>query len=145
MILFPFLVTHYVSGNLSRKWVTQIEWDWGFHGGDDNNDVLLGLGVVRTGWWKPMFRRSVLSPSSGLKWRCWESEGARLSLYLTQSWLALSFRRHFLAPYIIPLIPNIVTSVLKIETVRFSETLASTRESARRLNPEHHHHSNCVP
>jgi hypothetical protein len=33
-----------------------------------------------------------------------------------------------------------VTSVLKMETVRFSETLASNSQSTRRPNPEEHHH-----
>jgi hypothetical protein len=63
---------------------------WGFHGGDD----VLGLATVWTGWWKPTFRRSVQSPSSGLKWGCWESEG----LYLKEGavgpekgWLRLSY------------------------------------------------------
>jgi hypothetical protein len=32
-----------------------------------------------------------------------------------------------------------VTSALKMETVRFSETLASTSQSTRRPNPEEHH------
>jgi hypothetical protein len=32
------------------------------------------------------------------------------------------------------------TSVLKTETVCFSETLASTYESTRSQNPKHHHH-----
>jgi hypothetical protein len=31
------------------------------------------------------------------------------------------------------------TSALKMETARFSETLASTNQSIRRLNPEEHH------
>jgi hypothetical protein len=35
---------------------------------------------------------------------------------------------------------SIVTSALKMETVCFSETLASTDESIRRQNPEEHHH-----
>jgi hypothetical protein len=34
----------------------------------------------------------------------------------------------------IPLIPSIITSALKMETVRFSETLAFTSQSTRRLN-----------
>jgi hypothetical protein len=51
---------------------------------------------------------------------------AQLSLYLTLSWLSLSFRLSFLPLCIICLIPSIVTSALKMETVRFSETLAST-------------------
>jgi hypothetical protein len=45
----------------------------------------------------------------------------------------------FLPPYIIPLIPSMVTSALKMETVCFSEKLASTRQSTRRPNPEEHH------
>jgi hypothetical protein len=45
-----------------------------------------------------------------------------------------------LPSYIIPLIPSIVTSAVKMETVRFSETLASTNQSTRRLNREHHHY-----
>jgi hypothetical protein len=32
-----------------------------------------------------------------------------------------------------------VTSALKMETVRFSETLVSTSQSMRRPNPEEHH------
>jgi hypothetical protein len=31
------------------------------------------------------------------------------------------------------------TSALKMETVRFPETLASTNQSIRRLNPKEHH------
>jgi hypothetical protein len=34
----------------------------------------------------------------------------------------------------------VVTSALKMEPVRFSETLASTSQSTRRPNPEEHHH-----
>jgi hypothetical protein len=60
-----------------------------------NDDVLLGLGAIWTGWYKPIFRRSVLSSSSGLKSRCWD---ARLNLCLTPSWVALSFRPPFLPP-----------------------------------------------
>jgi hypothetical protein len=45
-------------------------------------------------------------------------------------------------PTEIPPLPNIATSALKMETVCFSETLASTDESTRRLNPEEHHQSN---
>jgi hypothetical protein len=37
-----------------------------------------------------------------------------------------------------------VTSVLKMETVRFSETLASTSQSTRRPNPEEHQKSDCL-
>jgi hypothetical protein len=57
-----------------------------------------------------------------------------------KSRLALSFRLPFLPPYINPLFSNIVTSALKMETVRFSETLASTSQFTRRPNPEEHHH-----
>jgi hypothetical protein len=32
-----------------------------------------------------------------------------------------------------------ITSALKMETVRFSEALASTSQSTRRPNPEEHH------
>jgi hypothetical protein len=32
------------------------------------------------------------------------------------------------------------SSALKMDTARFSETLASTNQSTRRLNPEEHHH-----
>jgi hypothetical protein len=35
------------------------------------------------------------------------------------------------------------SSALKMETVCFSETLASTDESTRLKNPEEHHHSLC--
>jgi hypothetical protein len=45
-----------------------------------------------------------------------------------------------LSPYIISLYPSIVTSALKMETVRFSETLASTSQSKRRPNPKEHFH-----
>jgi hypothetical protein len=36
--------------------------------------------------------------------------------------------------------PNIANSALKMETICFSETVASTDESTRRQNPEDHHH-----
>jgi hypothetical protein len=36
--------------------------------------------------------------------------------------------------------PSIVTSALKMETVRVSETLASTSKPTRHLNPEEHDH-----
>jgi hypothetical protein len=49
------------------------------------------------------------------------------------------FRLPFLPPYIIPLNPSMVTSALKMEAVRFSETLASTSQSTRRPNPKEHH------
>jgi hypothetical protein len=39
----------------------------------------------------------------------------------------------------IPPLPSIATSALKMETVRFSETLVATDESTRRQNPEEHH------
>jgi hypothetical protein len=39
-------------------------------------------------------------------------------------------------PMQIPLIPNITTSALKMETLYFSETLVSTYESTWRQNPE---------
>jgi hypothetical protein len=51
---------------------------------------------------------------------------------------ALSFRLPFLPLYIIPLIPSMVTLALKMETVRFSEMLASTSQSTRRPDPEEH-------
>jgi hypothetical protein len=54
--------------------------------------------------------------------------------------LALSFRLPFLPSYIIPLIPSIITSALKMETAGFSKTLAFTNQSTWRLNPEEHHH-----
>jgi hypothetical protein len=76
------------------------------------DDVLLGLGTVRTGWWKPTYWKSVLSPSSG-------------------------------PTYIILLIPSMVTSALKMETARFSETLASTSHSTRRPNPEQNQYHHC--
>jgi hypothetical protein len=65
---------------------------------------------------------------------------AQCNLYLTPSWLAPSFRLPFLPPYIITLIPRIITLALKMETVCFPETLASINESTWRLNPEEHHH-----
>jgi hypothetical protein len=58
--------------------------------------------------------------------------------------VALSFRLPFLPSYIISLIPSNVTSALKMETVRFSETLASTNQSTRRLSPEDHHPSSSL-
>jgi hypothetical protein len=61
-----------------------------------------------------------------------------LNLYLAPSWSAASFRLPFLPPYIIFLIPSIVTSAPKMETVCFSETLASTNQSTWCLNPEEH-------
>jgi hypothetical protein len=33
-----------------------------------------------THWQMPTFQRDILSPSSGLKWQCWEVEG------FTQGW-----------------------------------------------------------
>jgi hypothetical protein len=38
-----------------------------------------------------------------------------------------------------PSILSMVTSAMKMEAVRFSETLASTDQSTRRPNPEEHH------
>jgi hypothetical protein len=38
-----------------------------------------------------------------------------------------------------PSIPSMVTSALKMKTVRFSKTLASTSQSTRCPNPEEHH------
>jgi hypothetical protein len=49
----------------------------------------------------------------------------------------LSFRLPFLPLYIIPPILNIVTSALKMEAVRFSETLYQPVHMAP--NPEHHY------
>jgi hypothetical protein len=81
-------------------------------------------------------------PSFPFHWRLLGvSPLARLSLFLTPIWLVLSSRLPFLPLYIIPLIPIIVTSALKMEKVRFSEMLASTKHSTRHLNPEYHHHN----
>jgi hypothetical protein len=38
------------------------------------DDDVLGFGTCRL-ISRPMFLRNVLSPSSGLKWQCWEVEG----------------------------------------------------------------------
>jgi hypothetical protein len=65
---------------------------WGFHGGDDNYDIVLGFGAVWPGRYMPAFRRNILSPSSGLKLRCWESEG----LYRGAGREVHSFRLPFL-------------------------------------------------
>jgi hypothetical protein len=73
-----------------------------------------------------------MSPSSGLKCRCWESEG----LY----WVAGRARLTSLPPYIILLISSIVTSAPKMEIVCFSETLASADQYTQHQNPEEHHH-----
>jgi hypothetical protein len=54
--------------------------------------------------------------------------------------LALSFRFLFLLLYINPLIPSIVTPALKMATARFSEMLACTNQSTRRLKPEEYHY-----
>jgi hypothetical protein len=56
---------------------------------------------------------------------------AQLSFHLSPS---------SLPPYLIPLIPSTVTSNLKMVTVRFSETSASTNRSTRRLSTEYHHY-----
>jgi hypothetical protein len=55
----------------------------------------------------------MLSLSSGLKWRFWEEEG----LYRV-------------------VLPSITTSAVKMETVCFSEVLASLDVSIQRQNPE---------
>lgn len=62
------------------------------------------------------------------------------SLYLTQSWLTLSFRCPFLPLCIIPLIPSITSSALKMETAFFPEMLVPTKQSTLHLNPEECHH-----
>jgi hypothetical protein len=43
-------------------------------------------------------------------------------------------------PVLIPPLSSIATSALKMETVCFSETLASNYDSTRRQNPEPRHH-----
>jgi hypothetical protein len=88
------------------------------------DNVLLGLGAVWTGC---SGRLLGVSPLVRLQ-------------YLPHSVLIGHFlQTSFLPPYIIPLIPSMVTSVLKMETVRFFETLASTSQYTRRLNLEEHH------
>jgi hypothetical protein len=66
---------------------------WGFHGSDDIDDDLLGLGTVWTGWYKPTFRRSVLSPSWGLTWSC-QSHIATDGQSASPSWCRAPFGTH---------------------------------------------------
>jgi hypothetical protein len=46
----------------------------------------------------------------------------------------------FLKPYVSPPLPRFVTSVLKMETACFSETLASTYKTTWHQNPIYHQH-----
>jgi hypothetical protein len=62
---------------------------------------------------------------------------ASVSTSLRPDWPFLSDFPSCLPIY--PLIPSMVTSALKMETVRFSETLASTSQSTWRPNPEKHY------
>jgi hypothetical protein len=39
------------------------EWEiWCFHGGKNNDDLLLGFGTMYTHWQMPMFQRNILRP-----------------------------------------------------------------------------------
>jgi hypothetical protein len=91
-------------------------------------------------WILPPFPQSIHSPLTP----AWSLPiGPAQSLYLTTPWLAHPFRLPLLPVYIMPLTTRIVTSALKMEAIRFCETLVATNQSTRRLNPRERHYLQC--